>query len=85
MNTQPHDARSGRDREWLAEHFLPDGVHAKMHFKTYTEAKIESDYRNERDKDEPDYRPSNPYLCGYCNYFHIGHSNAKRRGRRKKR
>lgn len=71
------------NRDWLSEHYIERG-RAKQAWATYAEAKVEADRRNERDKDEPDYRPSNPYVCGYCDQFNVGHSNPnkRRRGRR---
>lgn len=79
MTTKPPIER----RDWLSEHFIERG-RPKQGFITFGEAKAEADRRNDRDKDEPEYRPSIPYRCGYCDEFHVGHSNPnkRRRGRR---
>lgn len=74
-----HDAPEGRQREWLAEHYLPDGKTTKQGFTTYAEAKAEADRRNLRDQYSDDYRPSTPYTCPYCDDFHIGHSRSKKK------
>lgn len=70
-------------RDWLSEHYIERG-RAKQAWATFAEAKAEADRRSQRDANEPDYRPSLPYQCGYCDQFHVGHSqpNKRRRGKR---
>lgn len=68
-------------RDWLAEHFAERNV-PKQGFTTFSEAQEEAERRNARDVDNK--HPWRAYKCGYCDEFHLGHSQPKKwkRGRR---
>ncbi len=63
-------------REWLAEHYNPRGE-VKATFDTFALAQERADEINQGGEK----RPTHAYKCGYCDAFHVGHNNPKKRRR----